>query len=98
MNPLKAAAVLAMLATPALAQTTGNSTINSPSAHNSGAGIAGQPGGKNGPAAKSDTNQTASSQQTNSTTSLQDTSKIPGKPGSKSGPAVTPPSSSANKP
>jgi hypothetical protein len=94
MNLLHAAAVLAMLAMPAMAQSTGT---NSPSAHNSGAGIAGQPGNKNGPAAKPGQDQTATSQ-ANSATSLQDPSKIPGKPGGKSGPAVMPPSKSANKP
>lgn len=98
MNLLKAVAVLAMVASPALAQPTTNSATNSPSSQSSGAGIAGQPGSKNGPAAKPGQNQSASSQPTNPTTSLQDTSKIPGKPGSKSGPAVSPPSSSANKP
>jgi hypothetical protein len=51
-------------------------------------GIAGQPGGKNGPAP----NSTASGDQKNPTTQLQDTSKIQGKPGGKSGPAVKPPS------
>ena len=78
-----AIAILAMVALPALAQTQ-----TSPSSQNSGAGIAGQPGGKNGPAPKS----TASNDQNNPTTQLQDTSKIQGKPGSKSGPAVNPPS------
>ena len=95
MNLLKAAAMLAMLASPALAQTS-NPVTNSPSATNSGAGIAGQPGNKNGPAAKP--GQSATSQQTNSSTSPQDTSKIQGKPGGKSGPAVMPPSNSGNKP
>jgi hypothetical protein len=78
-----AIAILAMVALPALAQTQ-----ISPSSQNSGAGIAGQPGGKNGPAPKS----TASNDQSNPSTQLQDTSKIQGKPGSKSGPAVNPPS------
>jgi hypothetical protein len=93
MNLMKAAAVLALLASPALAQTASNS----PSAPNSGAGIAGQPGGKNSPAAKSGQGQTATAQ-TNATTSLQDTSKVQGKPGGKSGPAVMPPSRSSSKP
>jgi hypothetical protein len=74
-----AIAILAMVVLPALAQTP-------PSSQNSGAGIAGQPGGKNGPAP----NSTASNDK-NPTTQLQDTSKIQGKPGSKSGPAVKPP-------
>jgi hypothetical protein len=75
-----AIAMLAALALPALSQT--------PRSQNSGAGIAGQPGGKNGPAPSS----TPSDSQRNPTAQLQDTSKIQGKPGSKSGPAVKPPS------
>jgi hypothetical protein len=78
-----AIAILAMVAFPALAQTQTSS-----SSQNSGAGVAGEPGSKNGPAPKS----TASNEQRNPTTQLQDTSKIQGKPGSKSGPAVNPPS------
>jgi Tfp pilus assembly protein FimT len=91
MSLLRAAAVLAMLASPVLAQTA-----NNPSAPNSGAGIAGQTGGANGPAVKPGEGQSASSQQSNPAT--QDTSKIQGKPGGKSGAAVMPPSRSANKP
>jgi|tagenome__1003787_1003787.scaffolds.fasta_scaffold20770318_2 hypothetical protein len=71
-------AVLAIVTLPVLAQT--------PTPPNSGAGIAGQPGGKSGPAAKT----TAGDDQRNPTT--QDTSKIQGKPGGESGPAVNPPS------
>jgi hypothetical protein len=71
-------AMLAMVSLPVVAQT--------PTPPNSGAGIAGQPGGKSGPAAKS----TPGSDQRNPAT--QDTSKIQGKSGSKSGPAVNPPS------
>jgi hypothetical protein len=84
-----------MLASPAMAQAPANSTVKTPSAQNSGAGIPGQPGGKNGPAVGKD--QAATSQQTNPATSLQDTAKIPGKPGGKSGSAVMPPAKSANK-
>jgi hypothetical protein len=78
-----AIAILAMVALPASAQTP-----PPPSSQNSGVGIAGQPGGKNGPAP----NSPGGSDQKNPTTQLQDTSKIQGKPGSKSGPAVKPPS------
>ena len=78
-----AIAILAMVAFPALAQTP-----TPPSSQKSGVGIAGQPGGKNGPAP----NSTASGDQKNPTAQLQDTSKVQGKPGSKSGPAVKPPS------
>jgi hypothetical protein len=97
MNLLKAAAVLAMLASPALAQAPASSAVKTPSAQNSGAGIPGQPGSKNGPSVNPGKDQTATSQQTNPTTSLQDTAKIPGKPGGKSGSAVMPPPKSANK-
>jgi hypothetical protein len=78
-----AIAILVMVALPALAQTP-----SPPSSQNSGVGIAGQPGGKNGPAP----NSSATNDQKNQTTQLQDTSKIQGKPGGKSGPAVKPPS------
>ena len=100
MKVLQATALLALIASPALAlaQNTTTPSNNGPSAQNSGAGISGQPGGKNGPAANAQ-GQVANSDQTNSTTRLQDTSKIPGKAGSKSGPAVMPPTSrSAQKP
>jgi membrane protein implicated in regulation of membrane protease activity len=78
-----ALAILAFSVLPAMAQTTSTQPSNG---QNSGTGIAGQPGGKNGPAAKSHAND-----QTNPTTREQDSSKVQGKPGSKSGPAVTPP-------
>jgi len=78
-----AIAMLAAVVLPALAQTP-----VPPSSQNSGAGIAGQPGGKNGPAP----NSTARDSQRNPAAQLQDTSKLQGKPGSKSGPAVKPPS------
>jgi hypothetical protein len=78
-----AIAILAMVALPALAQTP-----TPPSSQSSGVGIAGQAGGKNGPAP----NSSASNDQRNPATQLQDTSKIQGKPGGKSGPAVKPPS------
>ena len=79
----RAIAILAMVALPALAQTP-----TPPSSQNSGVGISGQPGGKNGPAP----NSTATNEQKNPPTQLQDTSKVQGKPGGKSGPAVKPPS------
>jgi hypothetical protein len=87
---LQAAALLAIVASPAIAQST-----ITPSTQNSGAGIPGQPGNKNGPAADA---HGQAADQINPTTRLQDTSKIPGKPGSKSGPAAMPPSRSAQKP
>ncbi|QQN65105.1 hypothetical protein JIR23_04680 [Bradyrhizobium diazoefficiens] len=76
----------------ATAQTTKPDVSSAPSAQNSGAGIAGQPGNKNGPAAKPGDTVGSSSTQQNSTTSQQDTSNIKGLPGNKSGPAVKQPS------
>jgi hypothetical protein len=85
------AVALAFSATAALAQTTKPEVSGAPSAQNSGAGIAGQPGNKNGPAAKSgDTVGSSSSAQQNSTVQQQDASKIQGLPGNKSGPTVKP--------
>jgi hypothetical protein len=95
MKLLQAAAVLALIAPPAFAaENTTTPSNNVPSAQNSGAGIAGQPGGKNGPAT---TGHVANSDQTNPTTRLRDTSKIPGKAGGKSGPAVMPPTSRSDQ-
>src|ERR1700757_5402346 len=87
MKLLQAAALLVLIASPAFAaENITTPSNNVPGPQNSGAGIAGQPGGKNGPAAKVQ-GQVANSDQTNSTTRLQDTAKIPGKAGGKSGPA-----------
>jgi hypothetical protein len=97
MKLLHTAAVLALIASLALAQNTVTLTSNLPRAQNSGAGVPGLAGNKNGPAAGSH-GQTASSDQTNQATRLQDSSGIPGKPGGKSGPAVMPPSRSAGSP
>jgi hypothetical protein len=76
----------------ALAQTTKPDPSTAPSANKSGAGIAGQPGNKNGPAAKpSDTVGSGSSaNQQTSPSQQQDTSNVKGLPGNKSGPAVRP--------
>jgi hypothetical protein len=76
--PVLTAITVLCIATPALAQTSPQ-----PTSPNSGAGVAGQPGSKNGPDAKSGI--------TGQGNAVQDTSKIPGKAGSKSGPAVNPP-------
>lgn len=84
------AIVLASSGPAALAQTTKPDASAAPSAQNSGTGIAGQPGNKNGPATKpADTVGTSSG--TNSTVQQQDTSNIKGLPGNKSGPAVKKP-------
>jgi hypothetical protein len=96
MKLFHAAALLALLTSPALAAQD-TPTLNGPSAQNSGAGISGQPGGKNGPATDG-RGQVRNSDQTNSARRLQDSAKIPGKAGGKSGPAVMPPSSTAQKP
>ena len=96
MRLLQAAVLLAAIASPALAQNNVDPRTSIPSAQNSGAGIPGQPGGKNGPAINPQ-GQSAGSQQANPTTRLQDASKIPGAPGGKSGPAVMPPSRSAQQ-
>jgi hypothetical protein len=97
MKLLHIAGVLALIASPTLAQNTVTPQTNLPSAQNSGAGVPGQAGNKNGPAA-GPRGQIAGSDQTNQTTRLQDSSGIPGKPGGKSGPAVMPPSRSAKSP
>src|SRR3979490_2761533 len=72
----------------ALGQTTNPGVSTTPDAPNSGAGIAGQPGAKSGPAARpGDTvGSAAGANQQNSTDQLQDTSNIKGLPGNKSGP------------
>jgi hypothetical protein len=56
-----------------------DSTTTTPSAQNSGTGIAGAPGGKSGPSPKGTVGQNTSTQQ-------QDSSNIKGLPGNKSGP------------
>ena len=84
------AVAFALSTSAAIAQTTQPNVSNAPSAQNSGAGIAGQPGNKNGPTAKpSDT--VGSSSGSNSTVQQQDTSNIKGLPGNKSGPAAKKP-------
>lgn len=88
------AAALAFVSAPALAQnSSGTGTMTAPSANNSGTGISGQPGSKNGPAAKT----TGSASDENMHAQQQDSSKIPGKAGGKSGPAVHAPSNGMTK-
>ncbi len=75
------------LSAPAMAQTSTKPDVSSaPSAQNSGAGIPGQPGGKNGPAVKRGETVGSGADQHNPTVQQQDTSKIKGMPGNKSGP------------
>jgi uncharacterized membrane protein len=95
MRPIASALVfaLALSAPIAVAQTTKPDVSGAPSAQNSGAGIAGQPGNKNGPAAKPGETVGASSNsnQQNPTVQQQDTSNIKGLPGNKSGPPAKEP-------
>src|SRR5690242_2276192 len=63
-----------------------NSPATAPSGQNSGAGIPGQPGNKNGPPAQKGTvGSTATTKQGNTTTQEQDSARIKGLPGNKSG-------------
>ncbi|MCK1542382.1 hypothetical protein IVA98_22500 [Bradyrhizobium sp. 160] len=84
---------LALSAPVALAQTTKPDVSGAPSAQNSGAGIAGQAGNKNGPAAKAGETVGSGStlNQQNPTVQQQDTSNIKGLPGNKSGPPAKKP-------
>ena len=72
------------------ADSTGQGSVTA--APNSGAGVPGQAGNKNGPAASSSgTQANRQAGQRNEAAGEQDSAKIPGKPGSKSGPSVMPP-------
>lgn len=86
---------LTLWAPAAIAQTKAPDVSAAPSAQNSGAGIAGQPGNKNGPVGKP--NETVGSSnmlnQQNPTVQQQDTSNIKGLPGNKSGPPAKKPDS-----
>lgn len=72
-----------------LGQTNKPDASTAPSAQNSGAGIAGAPGNKNGPAVKP--GETVGSSQQNTTVQQQDTSNIKGLPGNKNGPPAKKP-------
>lgn len=91
----------AILPATAIAQTT-NPSPNlehqkvTPNTPNSGAGIPGQPGNKNGPPANA-AGTTGSANSTAVSPSQEDAAKVPGKPGGKSGPPVMPPSGSSSK-
>lgn len=93
-----AAVVLAAMASPAMSQTgapSGAGQVTVPSAQNSGAGIPGEPGNKNGPPAAATTGAGANSQTpSNESVREQDSGKVKGLPGNKSGPAAKPPSGS----
>ena len=78
-----------MLAAPAFAQAD-KPVIKAPSGQNSGAGVPGYPGNKNGPPANKGT--VGASSATNPTAGDQDAANVKGLPGNKSGPAVRKPS------
>lgn len=79
-------------ATAALAQG-GTQPASPPSAQNSGAGIQGAPGNKNGPSGSPGTvGSSTTTDRHNPDVSAQDPSNVKGLPGNKSGPAVKPPS------
>jgi len=83
---------LVMSTLAASAQTTPPSGAP-PSAQNSGAGIQGTPGNKNGPPAEKGTvGSSATMNRQNPDVSAQDPANVKGLPGNKSGPAVKPPS------
>jgi hypothetical protein len=92
-------AILSLVAAGLLVSATAASAQNvqpnstPPSAHNSGAGIQGAPGNKNGPPAKSGTVGSSSStmDRQNPNVSAQDPANVKGLPGNKSGPAAKKP-------
>jgi len=80
-----------MLALPAFAQTD-KPNVSVPSANNSGAGISGLPGNKNGPPANRGTVGSSTANPQNPTVSNQDAANVKGLPGNKSGPPAKKPS------
>jgi len=100
MRALASLVLLALVATPVFAQNA-QPNQQQPGGPNSGAGIAGQPGSKSGPAVRSPNSTTGagvnSDGRSSEPRSNQDAAKVPGLPGGKSGPAVKSPSSPASK-
>lgn len=92
-SPDSVTAVTEVTKQPQAMQGAGQGTagVPVPSGQNSGVGIAGQRGNKNGPAANPSTTGSAN-KHGNEAVREQDAAKIPGAPGGKSGPAVKPPS------
>ena len=88
------ALALAVSASTALAQSQKPDVSAAPSAQNSGAGIAGQPGNKSGPAVKPSRGTIGSTapNQHDPRVQQQDPSNIKGVPGNKSGPSEKQPS------
>lgn len=93
MNPMVSLVAVAMIAWSAAAFAQGEQPNTAPpSAQNSGAGIQGAPGNKNGPPANKGTvGSSATTERHNPNVSAQDPSNIEGKPGNQSGPAMKAP-------
>jgi hypothetical protein len=86
LNTLGAAMCALILSVVTASAQSNNSPATAPSGQNSGAGIPGQPGNKNGPPAQKGTiGSTATTKQGNITTQEQDSARIKGLPGNKSG-------------
>jgi hypothetical protein len=90
MDAMKLSTLGAMMCALVLSGVTASAQSNNPpatapSGQNSGAGIAGQPGNKNGPPAQKGTVGSATTTQGNTTTQEQDPAHIKGLPGNKSG-------------
>ena len=83
-----------LFTTPGAAQDT-RMPQEQPGGPNSGAGIPGQQGNKNGPAARPPS--ATSGAGASSPSATQDASKIPGQPGNKSGPPAAKPQPGAGK-
>ncbi|WP_315706245.1 MULTISPECIES: hypothetical protein [unclassified Bradyrhizobium] len=89
---ISAVAIACLLAAGAASAQSGSQS-NPPSAQNSGAGIQGAPGNKNGPPAdKGTVGSSTSMDRHNPDVSNQDPANVKGMPGNKSGPAVKSPS------
>jgi hypothetical protein len=93
MKKMASAIVLSLAVTslPALAQTNNTPGVSTPNAQNSGAGVSGYPGNKNGPPAKGTVGSSTSSDKSDGVRQ-QDAAKIQGMPGNKSGPPAKQPS------
>ena len=84
-----AAAIALMMSTLTASAATMNQPITAPSALNSGAGIAGLPGSKDGPAVRPGTvGSSARAEKYNMAVAEQDSANVPGLPGGKDGPTA----------
>ena len=93
MKAMVSAVAIACLLSVSAASAQSGSQSNPPSTQNSGAGIQGAPGNKNGPPAdKGTVGSSTSMNRQNPDVSAQDPSNIKGMPGNKNGPAVKSPS------